>query len=80
MKKLIIRLLKYVMDKAKRIKFIQNIFEAPFDLEKFGDAGLFKDSFGNTHSLMSGLRSKIKPGWQNMLKKKEARYFRRFHF
>lgn len=71
MKKLIIRLLKYVMDKAKRSKFIQNIFEAPFDLEKFEDAGIFKDSFGNTHGLKSGLRSKIKPGWQNMLKKRK---------
>ncbi len=28
--------------------------------------GSFSDSFNNKHTLYSGLRNKLKPGWQNM--------------
>ena len=72
MKKLITPILKYGINKAKRSKFIQNIFEAPFDLSKFPIKGTFTDSKGNTFQLLDGLRSRIKPGWQKALSDKPA--------
>ncbi len=65
------RLIKYSIDRAKRSKFIQNIFEAPIALDKFGKFGEFKDSKGHVYELKSGLRSKIKPGWEHMLKERK---------
>jgi len=72
MKKIIVSILKKIIDKVKRNKFIQNIFESPFDFEKFENMGTFKDSFDNSHKLYQGLRSKIRPGWENMLKKRST--------
>lgn len=70
MKKLIGPVVKYAIDKAKRNKFIQNVFESPFDLSKLSSKGNFTDSKGNKHPLYEGLRSKIRPGWQVMLTSK----------
>lgn len=67
MKKLITSVLKFTIDKVKRNRFIQNIFESPFDLEKFDNLGNYKDSYGNVHKLYNGLRTKIRPGWERML-------------
>jgi SAM-dependent methyltransferase len=61
-------LIRYVIDIAKRNKFIQNIFESPFDLSKYPQNGEFTDSKGNSFQLLDGLRSKIRPGWEGMLK------------
>jgi 2-polyprenyl-3-methyl-5-hydroxy-6-metoxy-1,4-benzoquinol methylase len=62
------KILKYAIDKAKRNRFIQNIFEQPLDLNAFPKNGSFKDSFGNEFDLLQGLRSKLKPGWENIFK------------
>ncbi len=71
MKNLIIAVLKFIIDKVKRNRFIQNVFESPFDLSKFEDLGIYEDSFGNKHSLYQGLRTKIRPGWERMLNNKK---------
>ena len=73
MKKILVPILKKIIDIVKRNKFIQNIFESPFDFEKFENMGTFKDSFGNSHKLYHGLRSKIRPGWENMLKPRSTK-------
>ena len=67
MKKFLALTIKYFIDKAKRSRFVQNLFEAPFDLQKFKKFGEFQDSLGNKYELLNGFRSKIKPGWENML-------------
>lgn len=67
MKKLITPIINYAINKAKRNKFIQDIFEAPFNLNKFPKFGEFQDSQGATYDLLEGLRSKIRPGWEQML-------------
>jgi len=72
MKKIFTSIIKYFIERVKRNKFVQNLFEAPFELNKFNKMGDFKDSSGNTFELLAGLRTKIKPGWQNMLKTKKA--------
>jgi SAM-dependent methyltransferase len=72
MKKLITPILSYGIKYAKKNRFIQNLFEAPFELEKYPKIGTFEDSFGNSHELRDGLRSKIKPGWENMLNPKKV--------
>ncbi|MFZ6052753.1 class I SAM-dependent methyltransferase [Halocola ammonii] len=68
MKNLVTPLVKYTINKAKTNKFIQNIFESPFDLSKFPESGEFTDSHGNKFVLRSGLRSKVKPGWEMLAK------------
>lgn len=68
MNKILTPFIQFAINIAKRNKFIQNIFENPFDLEKFPKDGVFVDSNGFEHQLLSGLRSKIKPGWERMLK------------
>lgn len=68
MNKFIGNIVSYAIGKAKRNKFIQNIFEKPFNLEKFPRIGEFEDSFGFKHELLNGLRTKIRPGWERMLK------------
>lgn len=40
-------------------------------MKSFPVFGTFKDSFGNTHQLFQGLRSKIKPGWQSIFQEKK---------
>ena len=73
MKPLITSILKYTIDKVKRNRFIQNVFESPFDLDKFDKTGIFEDSNGNKHQLYQGLRSKIRPGWERMLANKSKK-------
>ncbi len=67
MKKILTPIINYAIGKAKRNKFIQNLFEAPFDLSKFPQMGEYVDSYGNSYKLLSGLRSKIRPGWERAL-------------
>ncbi len=67
MKKVAVSFLKFIIDKVKRNRFIQNVFESPFDLQKFERMGTFEDSSGYEHQLFSGLRGKIKPGWEKMV-------------
>lgn len=69
MKKILTPIISYAIGKAKRNKFVQNLFESPFDLNKFPQMGEFIDSEGNSHTLLNGLRSKIRPGWERMLKR-----------
>jgi 2-polyprenyl-3-methyl-5-hydroxy-6-metoxy-1,4-benzoquinol methylase len=70
MKKIFSSIIKFAIHKAKQSKFIQNLFEAPFDLQKFQIIAEFKDSNGNIFPVLQGLRSKIKPGWEGMFTKK----------
>ncbi len=72
MKKLLTPIIKYAIKIAKQSRFVQNLFEAPFELDKYPKMGSFEDSLGNSFELKEGLRSKIKPGWENMLNKKEV--------
>lgn len=58
------KILKFLIDRAKRSKLIQSVFEQPLDIPKLPVKGVFVDSRGNEHKLHEGLRSKIKPGWQ----------------
>ena len=60
------KIVKLIIDKAKRNKFIQNIFEQPIDLDNFQKEGSFIDKNGNSFHLYKGLRSKIKPGWEKI--------------
>jgi SAM-dependent methyltransferase len=60
------KIIKYFIDKAKRNKLIQSIFEQPINLDNFSIKGSFVDSKGNTHSLYEGFRTKIKPGWERI--------------
>lgn len=73
MKKLTISILKFIIDKVKRNKFIQNVFESPFDFDKFEKNGQFQDLEGNTFMLYKGLRTKIRPGWERMFMPKPAK-------
>ncbi len=70
MKQIITSVLKFVIDKVKRNKFIQNVFESPFELEKYEKLGLYEDSYGYKHQLYKGLRTKIRPGWERMVENK----------
>jgi len=60
-------IINYAITKAKKSKMVQNIFEAPFDLNKYKEFNTFTDSYNNTFKLLSGLRTKIKPGWEGAL-------------
>jgi SAM-dependent methyltransferase len=63
-----------LIGKVKRSTVVKKYFEpllisaieGEFNFNK-KTIGTFKDSFNNDHDLFSGLRSKIKPGWQSML-------------
>ena len=72
MKKLVTSVLNYAIDKAKRNKFIQNLFESPFELSKYPKMGNYTDSYGNSFELLNGLRTKIRPGWERMLVSKKT--------
>lgn len=74
MKKIITPILKWIIDKVKRNKFVQDVFESPIDLNKYESFDVFVDETGYEHKLYKNLRSKIKPGWERMLsnKKREA--------
>lgn len=71
MKKIITPVLKYIIDNVKRNKFVQDVFESPINLTKFGVMGNFKDSQGTTHTLYDNLRTKIKPTWKKSLSDKK---------
>ena len=71
MKKIITPVLKYIIDKVKRNKFVQDVFESPISVDKFGTLGSFKDSDGTTHTLYENLRTKIKPTWKKSLSDKK---------
>ncbi len=68
------KIIKYAIDKAKRNKHLQNIFEQPLDLSSFPKQGSFKDSKGNNFEIHQGLRSKLKPGWENIFKQDGKTY------
>lgn len=78
MKKILKPAIKYAIDKAKRSKFVQNIFEAPFDLEKFEKMGVFIDTNGKSIELLDGLRTKIRPGWEQMLTSKKTEITKKY--
>jgi SAM-dependent methyltransferase len=60
------KILKFIIDKAKRSKLIQSVFEQPIDLKQFKIKGSFVDCHGIEHKLYENLRSKIKPGWERI--------------
>jgi len=60
----------YFIDKAKKSAYIRSFFDSRIKVEKLERFGEFKDSFNNTFELRKGLRSIIKPGWENMYKDK----------
>lgn len=60
------KIIKFFIDKAKRSKLVQSIFEQPLDLNQLPVEDTFIDSFGNKHSLYKGYRTKIKPGWERI--------------
>ncbi len=62
------RIIKYLIDKAKRSKLIQSVFEQPIDLKTFDIKGKFIDNKKNEHLLYEGLRTKIKPGWERIFR------------
>lgn len=70
--KIINSLGKYAINKAKKSKYMQSLFEAPLDMNSFPVFGTFTDSFGQEHKLHKGLRSKMKPGWEAMLTKQKT--------
>lgn len=68
------KILKFLIDKAKRSKLIQNLFEQPIDLNTFPVAGNFTDSYGKTYKLFNGYRTKIKPGWEGVFRQKTTSF------
>lgn len=60
------QIIKFLIDKAKRNKLIQSIFEQPIDLNNFTVKGSFTDRNGNKHMLYEGFRTKIRPGWEQV--------------
>ncbi|MCB2194275.1 MAG: class I SAM-dependent methyltransferase [Bacteroidetes bacterium] len=74
MKRLKNRILKLVIDKAKRSKIVQSLFEAPINVSSLNKFGEFTDQHKNTFNLYDGLRSKLRPGWERMFEKKEKLY------
>lgn len=61
-----IKIIGSIVGKIKQSTYVRNLFEAPFNTKQFPVFGSFTDSYDNTFSLLQGLRSKIKPGWENM--------------
>jgi SAM-dependent methyltransferase len=59
----------YAIAKAKKSRLMQSLFEAPIDLKTMTVKGRFIDNSGIEFILYNELRSKIKPGWENMFKK-----------
>lgn len=60
------KIIKYLIDKVKRSKLVQSIFEQPLNLNQFPVEDSFIDTHGNKHNLYRGYRSKIKPGWERI--------------
>ena len=68
------KIIKFIIDKAKRSKLIQSVFEQPIDLGKLVVKGVFTDSKGVDHELYEGLRTKLKPGWEQIFKQEGKRF------
>lgn len=68
------KILKFIIDKAKRSKLIQSVFEQPIDLKLFKIKGSFVDCHGKEHTLYENLRSKIKPGWERIFQESIKNY------
>lgn len=68
------KVIKYAVDKAKRSKLIQSVFEQPMDLQSMPKIGSFVDSTGHEHIMYGGLRSKLKPGWENVFNQEAASF------
>jgi SAM-dependent methyltransferase len=62
--------IKFALKKARQNKYIQHLFEAPIEENKFPSMGNFTDSFGNTMTAREGIRRKIRPFWEST----DARY------
>ena len=60
------KIIKFLIDKAKRNKLVQSIFEQPLDLNQLTIEDTFCDSHGNEHKLYKGYRTKIKSGWEQI--------------
>ena len=71
LKKIINKTLLFAINKAKKSKLIQSLFEAPIEVNSFTKFGEFIDYTGYKHILYRELRSKIKTDWENMFKKQE---------
>lgn len=65
------KVIKFFIDKAKRNKLIQSIFEQPLDLSQFTVGDTFFDSQEIKHNLYNGYRDKIKPGWEKFFSQDE---------
>ena len=74
MKKLFAPVIRYGISKAKKSKFVQNLFESPFDLGKYPVFAEFTDSYGSIHKLHSGLRAKVRAPWKNLNKGEEYNF------
>jgi len=66
MKKLSVIIINYIIQKAKRNKFIQSLFESPFNIESYTKFGDFQDKHGKHFILFKELRNKIRPGWESI--------------
>ena len=64
------KIIKFIVDKARRNKLIQSVFLQSLDLSKFPVNEVFIDSEGGKHNIYQGLRSKLRPGWENVFKQK----------
>ncbi len=73
------KILKFIIDKAKRSKLIQSVFEQPLDLKTFVVRDKFIDSYGSEHYLYDKLRSRIKPGWEKIFQKESHIYDKSGH-
>jgi SAM-dependent methyltransferase len=68
------KILKFIIDRAKRSKLVQSVFEQPIDLKQFKIKGSFIDCHGNEHKLYENLRTKIKPGWEKIFTARKGTY------
>ncbi|OFX83601.1 MAG: hypothetical protein A2W99_15335 [Bacteroidetes bacterium GWF2_33_16] len=66
MKKIANKIIGFIIDKVKRNRFVQSLFESPINVNSYPRLGEFIDSFGNRFILYKNLRNKIKPGWESM--------------
>lgn len=64
MKGIVDRIVKKGIDKARQSKYLQSVFEKPIALDELPVKGVFVDSYGNEQHLLEGLRTHVKPKWQ----------------
>jgi 2-polyprenyl-3-methyl-5-hydroxy-6-metoxy-1,4-benzoquinol methylase len=74
MSRIVNKIAKFAIGKAKKSKLIQSLFEAPIDVNSLSKKGEFIDSLGTKHVLYNELRSKIKPGWEGIYKQTTANF------